>query len=81
MIEFFVDRASMFAEVNQEVERIWDLDDRVLLFLHMSGDGSKSGAEFDIRIAHLWTLQDGKLARGQGFGNRGEALEAAGLRE
>jgi ketosteroid isomerase-like protein len=30
---------------------------------------------------HVWTLGGGKIARGQGFTDRDEALEAAGLRE
>ncbi len=33
---------------------------------------------------HFWTLctvRDGKIVRGEGFTDRAEALEAAGLRE
>jgi ketosteroid isomerase-like protein len=81
LIEFFADRASMFSEMRIEVERTWDWDDQVLAFVRVAGSGSASGAGFEIRIAHLWTLLDGKLIRCQGFGNRDEALEAAGLRE
>ena len=81
VIEFFTDRASMFSEIHPEVEQVRERNDQVLVFLRVAGSGSASGAGFEIRIAHLWTLRDRKLVRGRGFGNRNEALEAAGLRE
>ena len=81
VIEFFTDRASVFGEIDLEVEQVWDREDQVLVFLRVTGSGSASGAGFEIRIAHLWTLRDRMLVRGQGFGDREEALEAAGLSE
>jgi ketosteroid isomerase-like protein len=77
VVEFFTDRASTFGKLDYELERSWDRDDRVLLFHRVSGSGAASGAGFEIRIAHLWTLRDGMLARGEGFGDRAEALESA----
>jgi ketosteroid isomerase-like protein len=79
--EFFVDTASSFGELEVEVEELLEHGDRVLVFLRLSGSGAASGAAFEIRIAHLWTLRDGRVVRGEGYGNRDEALEAAGLRE
>jgi len=79
VLEFFVDRASVFGEMEVEVEQTWDLGQQVLVFIRVRGSGSASSAGFDIRIAHLWTLRDGMLVRGQGFGDRDEALESAGL--
>jgi uncharacterized protein len=81
VFEFFADRASMFGELEIEVEELLERGDRVLAFLRLRGSGAASGAQFEIRIAHLWTLRDGRLVRGEGYGNRDEALEAAGLRE
>jgi uncharacterized protein len=81
VLEFFADRASMFGEFEVEVEELLERGDRVLAFLRLSGSGAASGAGFEIRIAHLWTLRDGMVVRGEGFGNRDEALEAAGLGE
>jgi ketosteroid isomerase-like protein len=78
---FFRDRAEMFGELETEVERFFDTDDRVLAFLRIAGRGQASGAAFEIRIAHLWTVRDGLVVRGEGYGNRGEALAAAGLEE
>ena len=81
LFEFFADRASMFGEFEIEVEELLERGDRVLAFLRLSGSGAASGAGFEIRIAHLWTLREGKVVRGEGYGNRDEALEAAGLGE
>ena len=81
VIDFFTDRAEMFDEFRMETERFWERDDRVLVFLRHTGRGRGSGAEFDIQIAHLWTLRDGVVVRGEGYGDRDEALEAAGLSE
>ncbi|MGH7485629.1 MAG: nuclear transport factor 2 family protein [bacterium] len=80
VIRFFTDRASAFGEFAHEIERAWEQDEQVLVFLLVTGKGATSDAGFEIRIAHLWTLRDGVLARGQGFGDRSEALKAAGLR-
>ena len=81
IIQFFTDRAEMFDEFRTEAERFWETDDRVLAFVRVTGSGGASGATFDIRIGHLWTVRDGVVVRGEGYGNRDEALEAAGLSE
>jgi ketosteroid isomerase-like protein len=81
VIAFFLDRAEMFGDIRTDLERIWEKDDQVLAFIQVTGEGRASGAGFDIRIAHVWTLRDGVLVRGQGYGNRREALEAIGLSE
>jgi ketosteroid isomerase-like protein len=78
---FFMDRAEMFERLHVEVERCWEKDDRVLVFLRVAGRGQASGAEFEIRIGHLWTVRDGLLVRGEGYGDRREALKAAGIDE
>ena len=78
---FFVDRTAMFEKLQTEVERCWDKDDQVLAFVRIRGRGRASGADVDIRIAHPWTLRDGLVERGEGYGDRREALEAAGVDE
>ena len=79
IVGFFSDRAEMFESVATATERLMDADDKVLAFVRVTGVGRASGAEFDIRIAHLWTLRDGLVVRGEGYGDRDRALEAAGL--
>ncbi len=81
VIRYFSDRAEMFDGLRTETERSWETGDQVLAFIRVTGLGTGSGAGFDIRIAHLWTLSDGLIVRGEGFGDRHEALEAAGLRD
>ena len=81
MIRFFMEQADVFEEFRVEPERFWGIDDKVLVFLRVTGSGGASGAGFDIRIGHLWTLRDGLLVQGEGHANRDEALEAAGLSE
>jgi len=79
VIRFFMDRAEMFDEYHVEVERLWEKDDQVLAFIRVRGSGQGSGAQFDIRIGHLWIVHDEVGVRGEGYGDRGKALEAAGL--
>jgi ketosteroid isomerase-like protein len=79
VIQFLRDQEAMFAEVRFEPERFFEADSAVVVFVHGTGEGRASGAPFDIRIAHLWTLQDGIVVRGRGFGDRDEALDAAGI--
>ena len=47
----------------------------------MTGRGQASAAGFDIRIAHAWTIRDGVVTRGRGYGDRAEALRDAGIAE
>ena len=81
VIHFFTDQAQMFKDPHLEIERCLDSGNQVLVFVRATGTGTSSGASFDICIAHLWTLSDGVVVRGEGYGNRAEALEAAGLSE
>lgn len=81
MIQFFADRAEMFGGLQTDLERLWDVGDRVLAFIRVTGTGETSGAGFDIRVAHVWTVRDGLVVRGEGYGDRDEALKAAGVRE
>jgi ketosteroid isomerase-like protein len=71
----------MFERLQIEVERCWEKDEKVLAFVRVRGRGQASGADFDIRIAHLWTLRGGLVVRGEGYGDRREALEAASVEE
>jgi ketosteroid isomerase-like protein len=77
VIRFFSEQDEMLADLHAEPERLWETDnDKVLVFVHTTGRGRASDAPFDIRIAHLWTLEDGLVVRGEGFANRDEALQA-----
>jgi uncharacterized protein len=79
VVRFFTDQAEMFNEMRIEVERLTDSGDKVLAFIRVNGRGGASGAEVEISIGHVWTIRDGRVARGEGFGDRDEAVRAAGL--
>jgi ketosteroid isomerase-like protein len=64
-----------------EPERFFARGDQVVAFIKIRRKPAGSSAEVEIRIGELWTFRDGELARGQGFGEREKALEAAGLSE
>jgi uncharacterized protein len=55
--------------------------DEVVVALHMTGRGKGSGIAMDETDWHVFTIQDGKVARWRNFNDRDEALEAAGLWE
>jgi ketosteroid isomerase-like protein len=68
--------------IHFEPERFFDVDDeRVLVFVRVSATGHASGAQVEIRVAHEITIRGERLVRFKVYGNRAEALEAAGLSE
>jgi ketosteroid isomerase-like protein len=81
VLEFFADRAEMFDQMRVEQEGIRENEGKVVALIRVLGRGHASGAEFDIRIGHVWTIRDGVIVRGEGFGDREKALEAAGVPE
>jgi hypothetical protein len=65
-----------------EPERFIEVDDeRVLVFVRAVGIGKLSGVTGEARVAHEFTVRDDLLVRFKVYGDRDEALEAAGLRE
>ena len=70
-----------FDEAHAEPEEFIEAGDSVLAVINFRGRGKQSGAEVNMEFFQLWTFRDGKVTRGQGFFDREEALEAAGLRE
>jgi uncharacterized protein len=57
-------------------EEVRDSGDKVLAFTHQTARGKASGVQIDLRIAHLWTIRDGKAVRMQAYFDREEALKA-----
>ena len=56
-------------------------EDRMIAVMRISGRAKLSGVETDLTFAVLYTIRDGKLARGREYWTRDDALKAAGLRE
>jgi ketosteroid isomerase-like protein len=65
----------------EAVELIAVGDDQVVAVVRLSGRAKASGIETDLTFAVLYTVRDGKLARGREYETREGALEAAGLSE
>jgi ketosteroid isomerase-like protein len=71
-----------WAELSFEHERFVDVDDeRVLVLVRVHARGTGSGVPVELRNAHEFTIRDGVLVRFKVYGDRDEALEAAGLLE
>jgi ketosteroid isomerase-like protein len=54
-------------------------ENQVIAVLRISGRAKLSGVETDLTYAALYTIREGKIARGREYWTREEALEAAGL--
>jgi hypothetical protein len=70
-----------FDEPGLEVHELIEAEDQVLVGLTFQGRGKQSGVETTWDLWHLWTVRAGKVARGQAFTSREQAVEAAGLQE
>jgi ketosteroid isomerase-like protein len=79
---YMQDWLDMFDDFRAEpVELIDAGEDRVIAVTRISGRAKLSGVETDLTYAALYTIRDGKVARGREYWTKDQALEAAGLRE
>jgi ketosteroid isomerase-like protein len=68
--------------IHFEPERFFDVDDeRVLVFVRVTATGRGSDVPVELQAAHECTIRDGRLERIKVYGDRAQALEAAGLSE
>jgi ketosteroid isomerase-like protein len=81
IVEFAREFDAIFEEFRVEPEEFFDIDDRVAVVVRFRGQGVAGGVPVDERIAHVWTMRDGKLARADFYTDVAEALEAVGVRE
>ena len=63
-------------EFEIELEEVHERGDTVVAVIRQRGEGMQSGAEVEIRIAHLWTISDGKLTRLEEFAQSENAMRA-----
>ena len=76
----FDDVESAWAHWRVEVERIAEgADGRVAIVMTMHARGKGSGATLAERTAHIWTPNEGRLARNEPYREPDEALRALGL--
>ena len=67
--------------ITVKVERIEDLDDRIVALLTFDGRGRGSGVEVSLRVGHVATVREGRVAKLVSVASWEEALEAVGLSE
>jgi uncharacterized protein len=76
------DWLDMFDDAKVEpVELIDAGEDQVIAVVRGSGRAKLSGVETDMTYAVVYTIRDGKVARGREYWTKEQAVEAAGLRE
>jgi ketosteroid isomerase-like protein len=70
-----------FEEWTFEPEKFFDLGERILVFIRFRATGKGSGLQTDAPMALLLTVRNGRVIEWGQFGDRRNALEAAGLSE
>jgi ketosteroid isomerase-like protein len=70
-----------FEDYRTEAEDFIDAGAAVVVPVVITGRGRASGANMEMRLAHLWVLRNGKVIRGEVYRTTEDALEAAGLGE
>jgi len=68
-------------DITVRVERIEDLDDRIVALLIFDGRGLGSGVEVSVRVGHVATVTEGRVSKLVSIGSWDETLEAVGLRQ
>jgi ketosteroid isomerase-like protein len=68
-------------QLHWETEEIAGRGEWLFVALKLRAAGRASGIEGEFRIFQAWRIRNGKLLRLESYLSRGEALEAAGLRE
>jgi len=79
--QFIADTAESFDVFRFDRSDIRDLGDRVLAIGTLHIRARQGGVETDVPTAGIATYRDGRLIHWKDFGDRGQALKAAGLRE
>jgi len=65
-----------FDDFRIEPEEIIEDGDRLIALVHQSGKGRTSGIGVEVRIAHVWTVEDGRAVRWRSYPSRERALES-----
>jgi ketosteroid isomerase-like protein len=68
-------------DITIRVERIEDLDNRIVALLSFDGRGRGSGVEVSLRVGHVATVKEGRLSKLVSIGGWEKALASVGLSE
>jgi uncharacterized protein len=61
-----------------EPERVVERGDELVAIVRQTGTGRASGLQVETRLAHVWTVADGRAVRWEAVPNPEEALPAGG---
>jgi hypothetical protein len=75
------DQQETVGDLSIEIEDLIESEESIVALIRLGIRPQGADAAFELRIAHLWTLRDGKLIRCEVFPERKQALKAAGLSE
>jgi uncharacterized protein len=63
-----------FDEFRVEPEEVIERRGRLIAVVRQSGRGRTSGVEVEARLAHVWTVRDGRAVRWEALADANEAL-------
>jgi len=82
MRRYLQDWLDTFDNVTSAPTALLDVgDDRVLAVVHVTGRARLSGIETELSYAIVYTLRDGRIARGREYADLQQARKAVGLAE
>ena len=70
-----------FNDWSIDVEEVIDAGDQVVTIACQRGTAGHGGPEVEMRLAQVFTIRDGLLARMDMYAGRAEAFKAAGIQE
>jgi ketosteroid isomerase-like protein len=73
------DQQETVGDLSIKIEELIESGESIVALIRLGIRPDGADAEFELRIAHLWTVRDRKLIRCEVFPEREKALEAAGL--
>jgi uncharacterized protein len=71
---FFRSWIDSFDEFRVEPEQVVERGNDLVAVVRQSGRGRASGVEIEIRLAHVWTVEDGRAVRWEAVADPDEAL-------
>jgi hypothetical protein len=79
--QLWLDWLEPWAAYHSQIEELIDAGDRVVALVRDRGRRADVDAEVELISGSAWDIRDGKIAGVVFYGDRSEALEAAGLPE
>ena len=81
MRRYFAAFEGVMEDVHFDADELIGSGDKVFVSMRLTAKGMGTGIEVEQRAYQVWTMRDGKALRADSFGDRSDALEAAGLAE